>query len=106
VRYDYRKLIADCVLHEFYGRSLSSATSKLIHTGTVPRCTMRPTGRVCCDRRAGVRGDSVRPEFSRIPASAAALSGKSIVSAEAFTCLYGWVPYRAGLHQGEEQLPT
>lgn len=30
------------------------------------------------------------PNFSRIPASAAALSGKREVSAEAFTCLYGW----------------
>jgi hypothetical protein len=30
------------------------------------------------------------PEYNAIPASAAALSGKKVVSAEAFTCLYGW----------------
>ena len=30
------------------------------------------------------------PEFNRIPASAAAIAGKPIVSAETFTCLYGW----------------
>ena len=40
------------------------------------------------------------PPFSRIAASAAALSGKPVVSAETFTCLYGFVtranlePYR------------
>jgi hypothetical protein len=30
------------------------------------------------------------PEYNRIPASAAALGGKRVVSAETFTCLYGW----------------
>ena len=30
------------------------------------------------------------PEFNRIPASAAALAGRPLVSAETFTCLYGW----------------
>jgi hypothetical protein len=31
------------------------------------------------------------PRFSRIPASAAALAGKDLVSAETFTCIYGFV---------------
>jgi hypothetical protein len=45
------------------------------------------------------------PEYARIPASAAALTGKPVVSAEAFTCLYGWIPYPGpGQHQGEEQV--
>ena len=30
------------------------------------------------------------PEFSSIPASSALLAGKPVVSAETFTCLYGW----------------
>jgi len=30
------------------------------------------------------------PEYSAIPASSALLAGKKIVSAETFTCLYGW----------------
>ncbi len=30
------------------------------------------------------------PDYSKIPASAALLSGKNIVSCETFTCLYGW----------------
>lgn len=32
------------------------------------------------------------PSFSAIAASAAALSGRRLVSSESFTCLYGWVP--------------
>src|SRR5437868_4037351 len=31
------------------------------------------------------------PAFSRIPASAAALAGKPVVSCEAFTCVYGFI---------------
>src|SRR5207248_5356174 len=31
------------------------------------------------------------PTFSRIPASAAALAGKPVVSCETFTCVYGFV---------------
>src|SRR5262249_45689558 len=40
------------------------------------------------------------PPFSRIAASAAALAGRAVVSAEAFTCVYGFIapaylePYR------------
>ena len=30
------------------------------------------------------------PEYNRIPASAAAWAGRRVVSAETFTCLYGW----------------
>ncbi|MDY0288222.1 MAG: glycosyl hydrolase [Sphaerochaeta sp.] len=33
------------------------------------------------------------PEFSLIPASSSLLANKTVVSCEAFTCLYGWVPY-------------
>src|SRR5262249_13051253 len=40
------------------------------------------------------------PPFSRIAASAAALSGKPVVSAETFTCLYGFPKE----HQAEERI--
>ena len=40
------------------------------------------------------------PTFSRIPASAAAMAGRPLVSAETFTCLYGW-PRN---HMREEQV--
>ena len=106
VRYDYRKLIADCVLHEFY-RPFTEFSHKH-NSFTRVQCHGAP-----CDLLAAYAATDVPeseailfdPEFSRIPASAAALSGKSIVSAEAFTCLYGWVPYPGpGSHQGEEQV--
>lgn len=45
------------------------------------------------------------PEFATIPASAAAIHGKPIVSAESFTCLYGWVPLGGDTpHLGEESI--
>jgi hypothetical protein len=45
------------------------------------------------------------PPFARLAASAATLRGKPLVSAEAFTCLYGWKPYPGpGPHQGREEI--
>jgi len=106
VRYDYRKLIADYVLHEFYEPFTEFSHSH--NSFTRAQCHGAP-----CDLLAAYAAADVQeseailfdPEFSRIPASAAVLSGKPVVSAEAFTCLYGWVPYPGpGPHQGEEQV--
>jgi hypothetical protein len=45
------------------------------------------------------------PEFSLIPASAAALAGKPVTSCEAFTTTYGWVPYpNISPHNREEHV--
>jgi hypothetical protein len=115
VRYDYRKLIAEYVLHEFYEpfTELTSTVpvgqpSHRVNSFTRVQCHGAP-----CDLLAAYAAADVPeseailfdPEFSRIPASAAALSRKTVVSAEAFTCLYGWVPYPGpGPHQGEEQV--
>ena len=106
VRYDYRKLIADYVLREFYEPFTQFSHGH--NSFTRVQCHGAP-----CDLLAAFAAADVPeseailfdPEFSRIPASAAALSRKPIVSAEAFTCLYGWVPYPGpGQHQGEEQV--
>jgi hypothetical protein len=106
VRYDYRKLIAEYVLHEFYEPFTQFSHGH--NSFTRVQCHGAP-----CDLLAAFAAADVPeseailfdPEFSRIPASAAVLSGKPIVSAEAFTCLYGWVPYPGpGPYPGEEQV--
>jgi hypothetical protein len=106
VRYDYRKLVADYVLHEFY--EPFTEYSHRHNSFTRVQCHGAPCDLLSAYAVADVPESEAilfDPEFSRIPASAAALSGKSVVSAEAFTCLYGWVPYPGpGPHQGEEQV--
>jgi hypothetical protein len=90
-RYDYMKLVADLVLHEFYIP---------FHEET------RRMGGISRAQTAGSPTDLIRayaaidipeteamlyePNYSNIVASAAALSGKPYVSSESFTCLYGW----------------
>jgi alpha-L-rhamnosidase len=91
VRYDYRKLIDETIRREFY----------------------EPFTRLCRDHQAyarvqchGAPADLLQayaavdvpesesllfpPAFSRIAASGAAWTGKPIVSAESFTCIYGF----------------
>ena len=57
----------------------------------MPRGADRPALGLRGGGHPRVGGDPVPPHFSRIAASAAALSGKPVVSAETFTCLYGFV---------------
>ena len=106
VRYDYRKLVAEYILREFYESFTEFSHGH--NSFTRVQCHGAP-----CDLLAAYAAADVPeseailfdPEFSRIPASAAALTGKPVVSAEAFTCLYGWVPYPGpGPRQGEEQV--
>ena len=88
--YDYMSLVSDKVL-KFY----SDFDSTLNSVGVLSR------GQVAgapCDLISGYalldipEGESMlfEPEYCAIPASAALLSGKKIVSSETFTCLYGW----------------
>ncbi len=91
VRYDYRKLISEVIIREFY-----RPFTRLAHErGGLSRvqCMGSPTdlqeayAAVDVPESEAVLFD---PAFSRIAASTAALTGKPVVSAEAFTCLYGW----------------
>ncbi len=106
VRYDYRKLIADYVLHEFY--EPFTEFSHRVSSFSRVQCHGAPCDLLAVYAAADVPESEAilfDPEYARIPASAAALSGKPVVSAEAFTCLYGWIPYPGpGPHQGEEQV--
>ena len=88
--YDYMSLISDKVL-KFY----CDYDSTLNSVGILSRGQVSGAP---CDLISGYssldipEGESMlfEPEFNSIPASAALLSGKKIVSAETFSCLYGW----------------
>jgi len=97
--YDYMSLVSDNVL-KFY-RDFDS---------TLNSAGVRSRGQVSgapCDLISGYalldipEGEAMlfEPEFSTIPASAAHLSGKQLISSETFTCLYGW----PGDYMREEQ---
>ncbi|MEO0081269.1 MAG: glycosyl hydrolase [candidate division WOR-3 bacterium] len=106
IRYDYRKLIAEYVLESFY-RPFTEVSHRL-GSFTRVQCHGAPTDLLAAYAAVDVPESEAilfDPEFSRIPASAATLTGKPVVSAEAFTCLYGWVPWPGpGQHQGKEQV--
>lgn len=88
--YDYMSLVSDKVL-KFY----SDYDSTLNSVGVLSRGQVSGAP---CDLISGYalldipEGESMlfEPEFCSIPASAALLSGKNIVTSETFTCLYGW----------------
>ncbi len=94
IRYDYRKLLSEYVIREFYApfteicHSLSGFSRVQCHGA--PTDLVAAYAAIDAPETEAILFD---PEFSVIPASAAALSGKTITSAEAFTCLYGWIPY-------------
>ena len=106
VRYDYRSLISDLVLQEFY-RPYATICRELGGFSRV-QCHGAPTDLLSAYAAVDVPESEAilfDPEFSNIAASAAALTGKKIVSAETFTCMYGWVAKPGpGQYQGKEQI--
>ncbi len=103
-RYDYRTLVSDIVLEEFFRPYRQQCRS----AGCLSRvqCHGAPTDILAAYAEADVpESESILfdPGFSAIAASAAAITGKEIVSCEAFTCLYGWKPWPAASPRlGEE----
>jgi hypothetical protein len=101
LRYDYRTMIADAILHEFY-----EPFAAICHrNGAISRvqCHGAPTDLLAAYAAVDIPESEAilfPPAFARVAASAAALTGKTVVSAETFTCLYGFVtrtnrePYR------------
>jgi len=90
-RYDYMKLIADLVLTEFY-IPFHQESRRL---GGISRAQVAgaPTDLIGAYAVMDVPETEAmlyEPNFSRIVASAAALSQKPYVTSESFTCLYGW----------------
>ncbi len=106
VRYDYRKLIAKLIINEFY-KPFTEICHRLGGISRV-QCHGAPTDLIAAYACVDVpESESLLfdPHFSQIPASAGALSDKPIISAETFTCIYGWQPYPGpGPYQEKEQL--
>lgn len=92
-RYDYRKLRAEYILNEFY-KPFTKICHQLKALARV-QCHGSPTDLLASYAAADIPESEAilfDPAFSVIPASAAALAGLKTVSAETFTCLYGWKP--------------
>ncbi len=91
VRYDYRKLRGEVIREEFY-----EAFVEICHdAGAEARaqCHGAPTDLLAAYAAVDIPESEALlfpPEFSRIAASAAAWAGRTVVSAEAFTCLHGF----------------
>lgn len=88
--YDYMKLISSGVT-TFYHNFDSVLNSR----GYISRgqCSGAPCDIISAYSELDIpEGEAMlyEPEYNLIPVSAATLSGKNIVSAETFTCLYGW----------------
>jgi hypothetical protein len=100
VRYDYMKLLSEYVINEFY----KPFTEKSHELGAYSRvqCAGAPCDIISAYASADIPESEAllyEPAYANIVASAAGLSGKRVVTAETFTCLYGW-PHD---HQAEEQ---
>jgi hypothetical protein len=90
-RYDYMKLVSQLVINEFY----IPFTQKSHDFGAFSRvqCSGSPTDLITAYASVDVPETEAmlyEPGFTKIVSSAAALSGKNIISSETFTCLYGW----------------
>lgn len=88
--YDYMCLISEKVV-AFYGHFTATLNSHNIFSRA--QCAGAPADIISAYARVDIpEGEAMlyEPEYNQIPASAATLSGKRVVSAESFTCLYGW----------------
>ncbi|MBP7497012.1 MAG: hypothetical protein KA792_05045 [Bacteroidales bacterium] len=91
VRYDYYKLVSDLALNNFYRHYTERCNS--IGAGSVVECCGTPADIIDAFAAVDVPMSEAmlyEPNYSKIPASAATLAGKNIVTAETFTCAYGW----------------
>ena len=92
-RYDYRKLIGEYVLDNFY-RTFTNRCSEL---GMISRvqCHGAPTDLLAAYSLVDIPETEAmlfEPNFAKVAASAATLSSKKVVSSETFSCIYGWEP--------------
>ena len=91
IRYDCRKLVSEMVVREFY-----EAFTEMCHEfGARSRvqCHGSPTDLLSAYASVDIPETEAilyNPHFSRIPASAAALSDKPLLSCETFTCISGF----------------
>jgi len=90
-RYDYMKLVSECVIENFY-KPFTEA-SHGINAFSRVQASGSPTDLLTAYAAADVPETEAllyEPNYARIAASAAALSGKRDVTCETFTCAYGY----------------
>ncbi|MGM0377841.1 MAG: glycosyl hydrolase, partial [Bacteroidota bacterium] len=88
--YDYRKIISEKVIGFYTNYDKVLNDNNLFSRG---QCSGAPCDIISAYARLDIpEGEAMlyEPEYNSIPASAALLSNKKVVSAESFTCLYGW----------------
>ncbi|MBO4738192.1 MAG: hypothetical protein J5606_01380 [Bacteroidales bacterium] len=111
VFYDYMHTLSNYVLREFYAPFAENATK----SGAFSRaqCGGAPTDLLTAFTLVDIPETEAilyEPCFSKIAASAATLGNKEAVTAETFTCAYGWTGllYKNGRgqspYQGKEQI--
>lgn len=99
-RYDYMKLVSEMVLDSFY--IPFTEVSHKMGAYSRAQCSGSPSDLIDAYAATDIPETEAmlyEPNFSKIVASAAALSGKPLVSSETFTCLYGF----PAEHFAEEQ---
>ncbi|MGH0054299.1 MAG: hypothetical protein ACQ5SW_12985 [Sphaerochaetaceae bacterium] len=92
-RYDYRALVSERILTQFY--QPYAQYCKEIGAFSRVQCHGAPTDILAAYAYVDIPESETLlfdPEFALLAASAAALEHKPIVSSESFSCLYGWVP--------------
>ena len=111
VFYDYMKVLSDYVLNDFYIPYSQNATA--VGAFSRAQCGGAPTDLLTAFSVVDVPETEAilyEPSFGRIPASAAALMNKSVVTSETFTCAYGWTSWSnkhgrgQSPYQGKEQI--
>lgn len=88
--YDYMKLVSAKVINFYEDFDSTLNRRNLFSRG---QCSGAPCDIISAYSRLDIPESEAmlyEPRYSNIPASAAVLSGKKVVSAESFTCLYGW----------------
>ena len=88
--YDYMKLISEKVVSFYQSYDSILDVYKISSRG---QCSGAPCDILSAYSQLDIpEGEAMlyEPEYNSIPASAATLSGKNIISAESFTCMYGW----------------
>ena len=111
VFYDYMHTLSNYVLLEFYAQFAQNARN--VGAFSRAQCGGAPTDLLNAFALVDVPETEAllyEPPFSKIAASAATMKGKPVVSAETFTCAYGWTSLRYmngrghSPHQGKEQI--
>lgn len=104
-RYDYMKLVSECVIREFY--EPFAAESRKLGAFSRVQCAGAPVDLIHAYASVDIPETEAmlyEPAYSRIVASAACLASKREVSSETFTCTYGFPKYDTAKKQMDFRL--